>query len=259
MSGYDYTGTGRYDKPELPAGVNWEGTSVLFDFHKHPKLSVFPDLCRLLQVTWLALHHSGVLTSPKKIKLLDAACGYGEVLKIIRSQRLAKDARVSYVGIDIDYRKLKRAQEMMPKGNFREGLIQDLPKIFEGQQFDTIISTETVEHVEKEDGIQFLYDCYNLLDDGGHLILTVPTPHLHADNPWHIHEWEVDELREVISSQPWAVKDQFFMKAGVRNIGKGKLDGRVPNEMIRGVLSAAADEGSVQVWVLQKPGGLHGS
>src|SRR4051812_5081957 len=117
------------DLKDMPAGVNWED-SPLFDFTRSPRLSLFPDLCRLLQVGWLSIHYSQVDTLPKKIKLLDVACGFGELLKILRSQRLAKDARIQYIGLDIDNRKLTRARELMPKGDFRKGMMQDLLDIF---------------------------------------------------------------------------------------------------------------------------------
>lgn len=237
----------------LPAGVNWED-SPLFDFPRSPRLSLFPDLCRLLQVGWLSLQYSGVLDGPQHIRLLDVASGFGELLRILRSQRLAKGARIQYIGLDIDDRKVKRAREMMPKGDFRIGMIQDILTLFDSK-FDVIASTETLEHVEKDDGIKFLSDCYQLLNPGGHLILTCATPHLHRENHWHLHEWEDKELEEVIANQPWIIKDHFFMKAPVRAIGKDKmpkLAKRVPNEMIRGVLSAQADTGSQQVWVLSK-------
>ena len=246
---------------EYSAGINWED-SPLFDFARSPRLSLFPDLCRLLNVGWLALHYAGVIKEEKKIKLLDAACGFGELNRIIKSQRIAKGARVQYIGIDIDPRKIKRAEEMMKTGDFRLLPMQEITSLVRGLSvgqpadrdlFDVIVSTESLEHINREAGIRFLADCADILRVGGHFIITCPTPAIHRDNEWHLHEWEVEELTIELAKLPFEVVDQFFMKSPVRILGiPPTIRSRVPNEMLRGVLSPGAADGSVQVWVLRR-------
>ena len=243
----------RADIEALPAGVSWEN-SPLFDFGMHPKLSAFPDLCRILQVGWLAIQYSEVGTLPKQVSILDAACGFGELYSFFRSQRLAKDARIKYVGVEVDPRKEERSKKLMPSIDFRRGLVGDLLEIIGDERFDIVCSTETLEHLEKQDGEVFLKDCMKALKPGGFFILTVPSPALRRDNPWHLHEWERPELLSFIEDNGWEVMDIFSMKSTVRLLPdeiRKNTTKRVPNEMLRGVLSPMLPEGSITVAVLR--------
>jgi SAM-dependent methyltransferase len=60
------------------------------------------------------------------------------------------------------------------------------PLPIESQSFDTILSTQTLEHVEDVQG--YMSECFRLLRPGGHLILTVPMQ-------WRMHEQPYDYWR----------------------------------------------------------------
>lgn len=75
--------------------------------------------------------------------VLDAGCGEGLLLG--RMQKHVGGKRV--FGIDIDSLQIKTAKKNIPFGNFRTGDIYKMP--FRKQQFDLVLCTEVLEHVDK--------------------------------------------------------------------------------------------------------------
>ena len=66
--------------------------------------------------------------------------------------------------------------------------------------FDTVVSLEGLEHVDKHDGVRFLSEVWRVLRPGGELLLSCPVSvdGRHSGNAFHFHEWRADDLRRVL-------------------------------------------------------------
>jgi 2-polyprenyl-3-methyl-5-hydroxy-6-metoxy-1,4-benzoquinol methylase len=111
-------------------------------------------------------------------KVLDAACGIGYGAQVI-----AETKRVDYFGID----KFTPSVTFAPYGNFMDGINLDLWE--PNTDWDVSVSFETLEHVEHP---KRLAD--NLKKASRLVILSTPTrPSKHL-NPYHLHDFTVDEV-----------------------------------------------------------------
>jgi 2-polyprenyl-3-methyl-5-hydroxy-6-metoxy-1,4-benzoquinol methylase len=115
-----------------------------------------------------------------------------------------------------------------------------------------VISTETLEHLVKEDGGKFLENCISVTKPDGMMILTSPNPNLKRENEWHLYEWPEIELSKFIADHGWTVVDKFDMKCPTREIRKviNVPQCRIPNELMRGAFVGLVP-GSVMIYVLQ--------
>ena len=135
----------------------------------------------------------------KGCRVLDIACGTGVGLPIL----LGGGVRW-VVGVDVDVEAARVAQVQLqgPRGRV---LIADgchLP--FAEQSFEVITSFETLEHLEHRDW--FLAELRRVLVPAGLCILSTPNASLTLPvngkprNPFHVHEYTVDELRGELCS-----------------------------------------------------------
>ena len=90
--------------------------------------------------------------------VLDFACGHGQLAQVCDAD--------SYLGYDIDSRKVEVARQHFPGYRFQT----TLP---EGQSFDTVASLAFIEHVAPE---PYLKQFADLLRPGGRIVLTTPHP-----------------------------------------------------------------------------------
>ncbi|MGF7038458.1 class I SAM-dependent methyltransferase [Mucilaginibacter lappiensis] len=103
-------------------------------------------------------------------KLLDIGCGnkpYGEILKPYITE---------YIGCDIIQSSENRADIICPANNIPLSI----------GSFDTVISTQTIEHVEDPQGL--VNEAYRLLKKDGHFIVSGPMY-------WPLHEEPYDFFR----------------------------------------------------------------
>lgn len=119
-------------------------------------------------------------------KVLDAACGegYGSAL-------LAEFAD-SVVGVDISEDAIGHARQRYSSENleFRQGDCTDLP--FGDDQFDCIISFETLEHLEDQQGL--LQAFRRVLRPDGFLLISTPDKAIYTDKQGNRNEYHVSEL-----------------------------------------------------------------
>lgn len=94
---------------------------------------------------------------------LDAGCGTGLITRHVIANHV--------VGLDINTWALERAQEYCPNAKFMCGDINKLP--FNEDQFDLVICTHTLEHLEKPS--EALQELYRVLRPGGLLVGAVPS------------------------------------------------------------------------------------
>ncbi len=68
---------------------------------------------------------------------------------------------------------------------------------FEGNSFDFVVSFQVIEHIEQD--IEFVREVARLLRPGGKFIVTTPNaPMSLTRNPWHVREYNADELRNLL-------------------------------------------------------------
>lgn len=130
-----------------------------------------------------------------KGRVLDLACGTGYGGQMVAKAR--KKEITEMIGVDIDDETLKyaKANYFHPLLTFEKGNVLDphLPEKL--GTFDTILSFETIEHVE--DDQLFMENMYKLLNPGGTLVLSTPfgqgkgTP---CGVPFHVHQFTDEEF-----------------------------------------------------------------
>lgn len=135
-------------------------------------------------------------------EVLDVACGTG-----YGSRLLARAASVS--GVD-------RAEEAVALARGRvDGtfLVADVPPIpFADDCFDFVVSFETVEHIP-EDG-EFVREIRRVLRPGGRLLISTPNKDVSTVdgtplNEWHIREYTLGSLKELLEDAGLEVSDVY--------------------------------------------------
>jgi SAM-dependent methyltransferase len=104
----------------------------------------------------------GSLRQDKPLRILDAGCGTGQMLKCLESHGEA-------VGIDSSSQAIGYARERGVRRLVR-GSIADPP--FRDGSFDCVVALDVIEHVDDDVGI--LTKLHEVVKPGGYLIVTVP-------------------------------------------------------------------------------------
>jgi SAM-dependent methyltransferase len=64
---------------------------------------------------------------------------------------------------------------------------------------DTVVGLQVLEHLHRPQ--EFVRDCAEALRSGGALVLSTPNrPTFPEGNPWHVHEFDAPELRDLLAS-----------------------------------------------------------
>lgn len=79
---------------------------------------------------------------------------------------------------------------------------QDLPK----GKFDTIVSTEFIEHITREQFDDLLEQIKDRLADGGNFVGSTPNKVQPTTNPYHLYEYTLDELKGILENNFEEVK-----------------------------------------------------
>lgn len=126
--------------------------------------------------------------------VLDIPCGMGWGTSRIRGAR-------TLVGVDLSRDAIEEATRRYGHvARFQWGNMAALD--FGESSFDVVSCLEGIEHVSKEVGDRFLAECRRVLRPGGLLLLSSPycRTMTHSGNPYHIHEYQPDEIRIAVSS-----------------------------------------------------------
>jgi SAM-dependent methyltransferase len=139
---------------------------------------------------------AGELAAGKRV--LDAACGEG-----YGSAHLACTAN-TVVGIDVSQAAITHASERYQADNLEFQLADVCNLPFKDNEFECIVSFETLEHLEDQSGM--LKEFRRVLEPGGFLLISSPEKAVYTDrhkieNEFHVRELYRDELETLLTSQ----------------------------------------------------------
>jgi SAM-dependent methyltransferase len=139
---------------------------------------------------------AGELTAGKRV--LDAACGEG-----YGSAHLARTAK-TVIGVDISQESIAHASERYQAGNLEFQLADVCNLPFKDNEFECIVSFETLEHLEDQSGL--LKEFRRVLEPGGFLLISSPDKAVYSDrhqhkNEFHVRELYRDELETLLAGQ----------------------------------------------------------
>jgi ubiquinone/menaquinone biosynthesis C-methylase UbiE len=145
-------------------------------------------------------------------RILDVACGTG-----YGSQLLARSAEVW--GLDYDTTALDLARQRVPHGRFVLGELPYLP--WESQYFDAVVCFETIEHVA--DDRRLIGELSRVLRPGALLLLSTPnaevtSPHGTVQNPWHVREYVLSELYDLLRAGDFEEIEVFYQGLPDQNL-----------------------------------------
>ncbi|MBP1934533.1 class I SAM-dependent methyltransferase [Ammoniphilus resinae] len=133
-----------------------------------------------------------------KGRVLDIACGTGYGCHMVAKERKREVTEI--IGVDNDVQTLAYANHEYnhQKVTYMLGDAVDpgLPEKL--GQFDTILSFETIEHVQ--DDQRFMDNLYQMLKPGGILVLSSPFGRgrgMPTSEPFHVHQLTPDEFKEL--------------------------------------------------------------
>ncbi len=127
--------------------------------------------------------------------VLDAGCGTGYGTEI-----LAALGAENVVGIDISPEAIEYARSSFEgvSSKFSLGDIYELP--FEDDTFELVVCFEVIEHVEEQQ--RAIGELHRVLRASGVLAISSPNRGVYPPgNPYHIHEYQPDELKQALAGE----------------------------------------------------------
>jgi len=246
--------------PDYPPGVSVGELSPLFDFSRKPWLVLAATLRQLivahniLKWTKTAANWANRETG-RHLRVLDAACGYGEQYTLLRDARRTKGTSFTYIGVELDQEKVAVARLLRRNIDVREMDVLNISSLDE-EPFDVVISADTLEHLTKPDGIDYFQQLVDAVATNGIIVMTVPTPNHHnKTHKYHLYEWSRGELLNLVEDSGLLILDEFTLFSHKRE-WDAVFDpqGRLPVDIVRPVASCALNEieGTTQMVIAEK-------
>lgn len=137
----------------------------------------------VFQRSLLAYHHAATLVEGD---ILEVGTGMGYGVEIIAPKA------TRYISID------KQLPEQINQLDNAEYYEMEVPPIgFENYSFDSVVSFQVIEHIEED--IEFVREVSRVLRLGGKFVVSTPNaPMSLTRNPWHVREYNADELRNLL-------------------------------------------------------------
>ena len=137
----------------------------------------------VFQRSLLAYHHAAKLVEGD---ILEVGTGMGYGVEIIAPKA------TRYISID------KQLPEQINQLDNAEYYEMEVPPIgFENYSFDSVVSFQVIEHIEED--IEFVREVSRVLRSGGKFVVSTPNaPMSLTRNPWHVREYNADELRNLL-------------------------------------------------------------
>lgn len=137
-------------------------------------------------------------------KVLEVGCG-GEtpLFRVLAANKSTYPTR--YVGVDLN--KFKHPKAKWAKFYSEFNFIEDYKKLPKFN--DVIIHFEVIEHMQVKHGRQLLKGCHALLKKGGTMLMSTPVYNGKWQAKNHIHEYEIEELRQEVEKAGFQVVRRF--------------------------------------------------
>ncbi len=142
----------------------------------------------VFQRSYLAYVEAAKLVSGKVLEI-GTGSGYGiELISQNADSFLTIDKFESPVGAE--------ASKNIPNVEFRQMNVPPLTGL-EDDSFDFVVSFQVIEHIKND--IEFIKEIHRVLKPGGKFIHTTPNIKMSLTrNPWHIREYTVQELNDLL-------------------------------------------------------------
>lgn len=122
--------------------------------------------------------------------VLELGCGVGKGLELF----LPVCER--YTAIDKNEKLTQHLQQKYPRGKFINAFIPPFQGIEDGSK-DAVVSQQVIEHIEDDD--LFVREYARVLKPGGTGIIVTPNKAMSLTrNPWHVREYDENELRSLL-------------------------------------------------------------
>ncbi|TWT40899.1 Ubiquinone biosynthesis O-methyltransferase [Phycisphaerae bacterium RAS1] len=157
-----------------------------------------------------AHYFRGWLPAAKDAKIVDLACGFGRLLRFF-----TKRGYTNVMGVDLSGEEVELARKIHP--NVVQANLLDFLKEHQNE-FDLITATDIIEHLTKDEVLDFLDGVNGALRPGGRVILQT----VNADVPWglmHRYHDLTHELAFNPHSIEWLLHLTGFSEARSRECG----------------------------------------
>lgn len=130
-------------------------------------------------------------------------CYYGAILPWVHGDVLDIGSGTGMLDLEMakksDVKSILAVDKLAPYERLQDPKIEHIQRdITDGlnldKQFDTIVSSEFIEHISEQELDKLLSEVYFLLKDGGVFVGSTPNSGTHSGNPYHIKEYSVGEL-----------------------------------------------------------------
>lgn len=129
----------------------------------------------------------------KGADVIDVPCGMGWGTSLIKDTN-------SLIGYDLSAEAISEAKQRYGKhANFE---VADMCQLgCKDNTVDVVSCLEGIEHVPVDVGRNFLAEAFRVLRPGGRILISSPYCRTmpHSGNPYHIHEYQPDEIKELLS------------------------------------------------------------
>lgn len=130
----------------------------------------------------------------RNLEVLDCGCGTGYGTHYLASNKIKK-----ILGIDIHYKAIKYAQKNYVAKNLLFISMNSLSMQFKNHIFDTVVTFDVIEHIEKKDHPKFFKEIIRVLKNRGTLFISTPNSYYTVKkNPHHLYEYSLNEFESIL-------------------------------------------------------------